>query len=43
MRRLLELDGEGRLTKQDAALAAAGLGVSARTVWRWLQRARLTG
>ena len=42
-RRLLELDGRGRLTRRDVELAAAGLAVSPRTVWRWLQQARRTG
>jgi DNA-binding Lrp family transcriptional regulator len=41
VRRLMALDGEGRLTTGDVLLAAEGLAVSQRTVWRWIeQRAR---
>ncbi len=40
VRRLLVLRGEGRLTAAEAQLAAAGLGVSLRTVWRWLEQAQ---
>jgi len=40
VRRLLVLRGEGRLTAAEAQLAAAGLGVSLRTVWRWLEEAQ---
>lgn len=40
VRRLMALDGEGRLTTGDVLLAAEGLAVSQRTVWRWIERAR---
>ncbi len=40
VRRLLVLRGEGRLTAAEAQLVAAGLGVSLRTVWRWLEEAQ---
>ncbi|WP_241992712.1 Mu transposase C-terminal domain-containing protein [Cryobacterium lactosi] len=40
MRRLMALDGEGRLTTDDVRLTADGLAVSQRTVWRWIERAR---
>ena len=40
VRRLMGLDGEGRLTTDDVRLTADGLAVSQRTVWRWIERAR---
>ncbi|MFJ8313126.1 MULTISPECIES: Mu transposase C-terminal domain-containing protein [unclassified Streptomyces] len=43
MARLLVLDGRGELTTEHARLAAAGAGVTLRTVWRWLQVARVEG
>jgi len=43
VRRLLVLDSEGRLSGDDVLLAAGCLGVSARTVWRWLGQARAGG
>ncbi len=39
VRRLMGLDGEGRLTTGHVQLAAEGLGVSERTVWRWIEAA----
>ncbi|MFF3653618.1 Mu transposase C-terminal domain-containing protein [Streptomyces sp. NPDC002181] len=36
MSRLLELRGNGRLSTEHVRLAAGALGVSERTVWRWL-------
>jgi len=43
VRRLMELDAGGLLTGQDVQLAAAGLGVSPRTMWRWIGQSRRTG
>lgn len=43
VRRLIALDAEGRLTTEDARLVAVGLGVSLRTVWRWVETARAAG
>lgn len=43
VRRLMVLDAEDQLRSEHVLLAAEGLGVSARTVWRWLERARATG
>jgi putative transposase len=43
MRRLIALDAESRLTTEHVALAAAGLKVSQRTVWRWIETARVSG
>ena len=40
VRRLMALDGEGRLATEDVLLVAEGLAVSKRTVWRWIERAR---
>jgi putative transposase len=37
-RRLLDLQAQGLLSTQDVHLAAEGLGVSERTVWRWLRQ-----
>jgi hypothetical protein len=43
LRRLLALDRDGELVTGHVRLAAGSLGVSERTVWRWLSRARRTG
>ncbi len=43
VRRLMGLDGEGRLTTGHVQLAAEGLGVSERTVWRWIEAYRARG
>ena len=43
MRRLLALDQRGELTARHVQASAEGLGVSQRTVWRWLKRARADG
>lgn len=43
VRRLLELDAAGQLTAGHVRLAASSVGVSERTVWRWLDRGRSTG
>ena len=43
LRRLMALHGEGRLRSEDVALAAAGMRVSERTMWRWVERAKATG
>ena len=40
VRRLAALEGEGRLGSEQVQLAADGLGVSERTVWRWVRQAR---
>ena len=42
-RRLLELDAAGQLTAAHVRLAASSVGLSERTMWRWLGRGRLTG
>src|SRR6266849_1122812 len=42
-RRLLELDAAGQLTAGHVRLAASSVGLSERTMWRWLGRGRLTG
>jgi putative transposase len=39
----MALDGEGRLTTGHVQLAAEGLGVSERTVWRWIEAGRARG
>ncbi|MEW2531115.1 transposase, partial [Streptomyces sp. NPDC047071] len=41
--RLLALDERGELTTAHARLVASSLGVSLRTVWRWLEAARHEG
>jgi putative transposase len=43
VRCLMGLDGEGRLTTGHVQLAAEGLGVSERTVWRWVEAGRARG
>jgi hypothetical protein len=43
VRRLMVLDADGQLGSEHVLLAAEGLAVSVRTVWRWLERARATG
>ena len=43
VRRLLALDAEGRLTTEHVVLAAEGLNVSQRTMWRWVETARVSG
>ena len=43
VRRLMGLDGESRLTTGHVQLAAEGLGVSERTVWRWIEAGRARG
>jgi putative transposase len=40
VRRLAALEGEGRLGSEQVQLAADGLNVSERTVWRWVRQAR---
>jgi putative transposase len=40
VRRLVALDGAGRLGVEEVELAAGALGVSSRTVWRWVRQAR---
>jgi len=40
VRRLAALEGEGRLGSEQVQLAADGLDVSERTVWRWVRQAR---
>lgn len=40
VRRLVALEGSSRLGVEQVELAAAGLGVSSRTVWRWIRQAR---
>ena len=42
-RRLLELDAAGQLTAGHVRLAASSVGLSERTMWRWLGRGRSTG
>ena len=39
VRRLVELNAAGPLSREQVALAAQGLGVSDRTVWRWVAQA----
>ncbi|MFD8566645.1 Mu transposase C-terminal domain-containing protein [Streptomyces sp. NPDC059639] len=41
--RLLALDGRGELTTEHVRLVASSVGVSLRTVWRWLEAARVEG
>ncbi len=43
VRRLLELETAGRLTRAQVRLVAGSVGVTERTVRRWLNRARVTG
>ena len=43
VRRLIALDAEGRLATEHVVLAAEGLAVSERTVWRWVEAARASG
>lgn len=43
IRRLMALDGEGRMTTEHVQLVAEGLAVSERTVWRWIADARAGG
>jgi hypothetical protein len=40
VRRLAALEGEGRLGAEQVRLAAGGMKVSERTVWRWVRQAR---
>jgi putative transposase len=40
VRRLVALEEAGRLGVEEVELAAGGLGVSSRTVWRWVRQAR---
>lgn len=40
VRRLVALEETGRLGVEQVELAAGGLGVSSRTVWRWVRQAR---
>ena len=40
VRRLVALEGEGRLGSEQVRLAAGALEVSERTVWRWVRQAR---
>jgi putative transposase len=40
MSRLLALDGRGELTTEHAQLVASAVGVSLRTVWRWVEAGR---
>jgi putative transposase len=40
VRRLVALEEMGRLGVEQVELAAGGLGVSSRTVWRWVRQAR---
>jgi hypothetical protein len=42
-RRLLELDAAGQLTAGHVRLAVSSVGLSGRTMWRWLGRGRSTG
>jgi len=37
---LVALEETGRLGVEQVELAAGGLGVSSRTVWRWVRQAR---
>jgi len=43
LRQLLTLDAGNELTTEHVRLAAHSLGVSERTMWRWVRRARSTG
>jgi putative transposase len=43
VRRLAALESEGRLDSERVQLAAGGLKVSERTVWRWVRQARAGG
>ena len=40
VRRLVALEETGRLGVEQVELAAGGLGVSSRTVWRWVRQAQ---
>jgi len=40
VRRLVEISDERPLTRSDVRLAAQGLGVSERSVWRWVAQAK---
>ncbi|MFF9349254.1 hypothetical protein [Streptomyces sp. NPDC014734] len=41
--RLLALDETGSLSTAHARLVASSMGVSLRSVWRWLEAARVEG
>ncbi len=43
VRRLVALEGEGRLGSEQVRLAAGALKVSERSVWRWVRQCPVTG